>query len=238
LAGGQNPIARIAASGKGKIHLSKTQLQRNSFVLPLLPSASVSLQSLSTVEFEQVSDLVAAHTSLFYGKPEEYLKSILASLVSSGAHAQIFTFLVNPSAETYGNMLDGIAAWDKPRFQHFALRVCNSDGYTVYSSDSSNNAYANVKDIPNNTRDSSGNYLIFQPMAEQSYVMAAFLKESGKSFNSLIYDNFNHKSYGMGAKYNNQLDGKVLLYAIRQGSLNHLDASFFEYTNEEKKFKQ
>jgi len=51
------------------------------------------------------------------------------------------------------------------------------------------------------------------------------------SFNSLIYENFNYKSYGMGAmtnesgtfvelKYNSAIGGKVILFSVRQGVLN------------------
>jgi hypothetical protein len=142
------------------------------------------------------------------------LQAAYERLVSSGTHATIYTFLVDPTAANYAIMTSSVTSWRQtmlPSYysrtttlHNFALRICNTDGFTVYGSDCIN-SYDKVNDIPNNTRDPSGNYSIFQPMAEQSYVMAAFLNESG---------------FYAQTKYDRVANATVRAIALRQGSIN------------------
>lgn len=132
------------------------------------------------------------------------LELLYGSMIVGGQQTAVHKFLSSYSPSSHADMVNALNAWynaNQSKYPGLGLGVSNSDGNAVYYSGAgSNNTYSNIDKVDDN-------------------------------FNNLIYSNFNHKSYGMGAmvnesgtffqaKYNNQIGGKVLLFAVRQGTLN------------------
>ena len=132
------------------------------------------------------------------------LQFLYGSMIVGGQQTAVHNFLTSYSPSLHADMVVALNAWyntNQSKYPGLGLGISNADGNAVYYSGAgANNTYSNIDKVDG-------------------------------SFNSLIYDNFNHKSYGMAsmvnesgtffeAKYNNQIGGKVLLYAVRQGVIS------------------
>jgi hypothetical protein len=132
------------------------------------------------------------------------LQLLYGTMIVGGQQAAVHSFLRTYAPLKHADMVTSLDAWYKAnqsKYPGLGVGVSNSDGTAVYYSGAgANNTYLNIGKVDS-------------------------------SYNNLIYDNFHHKSYGMGAmvsesgtffesKYNNQIGGKVLLFAVRQGNPN------------------